>query len=385
MTMTDALFEPVRIGGLALPNRVGMSPMTRSFSGDAGVPGPDVVRYYAARAAAGTGLIFTEGTVVDMGPARGYLGVPGLCNDVQEAAWRQVTDAVHAAGGRIMVQLWHCGRLSHPRATGGAQPLAPSAVTAGGVYVDAADPSTFDGHLAYVEPRAMDAADIASVTAAFAAAAGRARHAGFDGVLFHGASGYLLHEFFNADSNQRTDEYNGDASARARFAAELVAAARREVGAGFPLLMGLSQFAVNDFAWQTWREPAELAATLTTLGTAGIDGYHVAAYRIGVPAFAPDVDPAQRSLAWHVRALSGLPVSAAGGVTYSTGVGESLMGVDSQLTDPAEAAGALHSGDADLIAVGRAMLANPDWTAKVRAGDWRALTPFRREMLGELV
>jgi 2,4-dienoyl-CoA reductase-like NADH-dependent reductase (Old Yellow Enzyme family) len=164
-----------------------------------------------------------------------------------------------------------------------------------------------------------------------------------------------------------------------------VAAARREVGAGFPLLMGLSQFAVNDFAWQTWREPADLAATLTTLRTAGIDGYHVAAYRIGVPAFAPDVDPAQRSLAWHVRALSGLPVSAVGGVTYSTGVGESLMGVDSQLTDPAEAAQALHSGDADLIAVGRAMLANPDWTAKVRDGRWRELTPFRREMLGELV
>jgi 2,4-dienoyl-CoA reductase-like NADH-dependent reductase (Old Yellow Enzyme family) len=381
----DALFEPVRIGGLALPNRVVMSPMTRSFSGDAGVPGLDVARYYAARAAAGTGLIFTEGTVVDMGPARGYVGVPGLCNDAQEAAWRQVVDAVHAAGGRIMVQLWHCGRLSHPRATGGAQPLAPSAVTAGGVYVDAADPSTFDGHLSYVEPKAMDAADIASVTAAFAAAAGRAKRAGFDGVLFHGASGYLLHEYFNADSNQRSDDYNGDAFARARFAAEIVAATRREVGAGFPLLMGLSQFAVNDFAWQTWREPQALSATLGALAAAGIDGYHVAAYRIGVPAFAPDVDPDQRSLAWHVRTLSGLPVSAAGGVTYSTGVGESLMGVDSQLTDPAEAARALRSGDADLIAVGRAMLANPDWTAKVRDGRWQELAPFRREMLGELV
>ena len=385
MSSADGLFQPARVGGLSLPNRVVMAPMTRSFCGDAGVPGPDVVRYYAARAAAGTGLIFTEGTVIDMGPARGYLGVPGLCNDAQEAAWRTVVDAVHAAGGRIMVQLWHCGRLAHPRATGGARPLAPSAITAGGVYVDAADPSTFDGHLVYVEPKAMDAADIAAVTAAFTAAVGRAKRAGFDGVLFHGASGYLIHEFFNADSNRRTDAYNGDAAARARFAADIVAAARREVGSDFPLLMGLSQFAVNDFAWQTWPDPQALGDALAVLKAAGVDGFHVAAHRIGTPTFSPQDDPAQHGLAWHVRTLSGLPVSAAGGVTYSTGIGESLMGVETQVTDPAEAADALRTGDADLIAVGRAMLANPDWTAKVRAGGWQDLAPFRREMLGELV
>jgi 2,4-dienoyl-CoA reductase-like NADH-dependent reductase (Old Yellow Enzyme family) len=250
MSSADGLFQPARIGGLSLPNRVVMAPMTRSFCGDAGVPGPDVARYYAARAAAGTGLIFTEGTVIDMGPARGYLGVPGLCNDAQEAAWRTVTDAVHGAGGRIMVQLWHCGRLSHPRATGGAQPLAPSAIPAQGVYVDAADPSTFDGHLAYAEPKAMTQDDIDAVVASFAKAAARARRAGFDGVLFHGASGYLIHEFFNADSNRRADAYGGDAAARARFAADIVAASRHAVGADFPLLMGLSQFAVNDFAWR---------------------------------------------------------------------------------------------------------------------------------------
>jgi 2,4-dienoyl-CoA reductase-like NADH-dependent reductase (Old Yellow Enzyme family) len=384
MSSADGLFQPARIGGLSLPNRVVMAPMTRSFCGDAGVPGPDVARYYAARAAAGTGLIFTEGTVIDMGPARGYLGVPGLFNDAQEAAWRTVTDAVHGAGGRIMVQLWHCGRLSHPRATGGAQPLAPSAIPAQGVYVDAADPSTFDGHLAYAEPKAMTQDDIDAVVASFAKAAARARRAGFDGVLFHGASGYLIHEFFNADSNRRADAYGGDAAARARFAADIVAASRHAVGADFPLLMGLSQFAVNDFAWQTWPDPKELAATLAVLKSAGVDGFHVAAHRIGTPAFAPNADAAQRGLAWHVRALSGLPVSAAGGVTYSTGIGESLMGVETQLTDPAEAADALRTGDADLIAVGRAMLANPDWAAKVRAGRWQDLKPFRREMLGEL-
>jgi 2,4-dienoyl-CoA reductase-like NADH-dependent reductase (Old Yellow Enzyme family) len=252
------------------------------------------------------------------------------------------------------------------------------------VYVDAADPSTFDGHLAYAEPKAMTQDDIDAVVASFAKAAARARRAGFDGVLFHGASGYLIHEFFNADSNRRADAYGGDAAARARFAADIVAASRHAVGADFPLLMGLSQFAVNDFAWQTWPDPKELAATLAVLKSAGVDGFHVAAHRIGTPAFAPNADAAQRGLAWHVRALSGLPVSAAGGVTYSTGIGESLMGVETQLTDPAEAADALRTGDADLIAVGRAMLANPDWAAKVRAGRWQDLKPFRREMLGEL-
>ncbi len=379
-----ALFEPARIGSLAVPNRVVMAPMTRSFCGDAGVPGPQVARYYAARAAAGTGLIFTEGTVVDMGAARGYLGVPGLCSDAQEAGWRAVVEAVHAAGGRIMVQLWHCGRLSHPRATGGAQPLAPSAVTASGPYVDAADPSTFDGHLSYVEPKAMTPADIAAVTAAYASAAGRAKQAGFDGVLFHGASGYLIHEFFNPDSNRRDDVYNGDAAARARFACEIVAAARHETGADFPLLMGLSQFAVNDFEWLTWTAPAELVVTVGCLKAAGVDGFHVAAHRIAMPAFPAGVDPDGHGLAWHVRRASGLPVSAAGGVTYSTTIGESLMGADSQVADPAAAAGLLVEGDADLIAVGRAMLANPDWAAKVRSGRWRELVPFRREMLGAL-
>lgn len=385
MNGLSALFEPARLGGLALPNRVVMAPMTRSFCGDAGVPGPDVARYYAARAAAGTGLIFTEATVVDMGPARGYLGVPGLCDDAQEAGWRSVVDAVHAAGGRIMVQLWHCGRLSHPRATGGAQPVAPSAVTAAGPYMDVADPTTFDGHLSYVEPKAMTRADIEAVVAAFASAAGRAQRAGFDGVLFHGASGYLIHQFFNADTNRRDDAYNGDTAARARFACDVVRAARERTGAGYPLLMGLSQFAVNDYGWVTWPTPADLAVTVNCLKAAGVDGFHVAAHRIGVPGFAAEADPAGHGLAWHVRQTSGLPVSAAGGVTYSTTIGESLMGADSQIADPAEAARMLVNGDADLIAVGRAMVANPDWVIKVRAGRWQELAPFRREALATLV
>ena len=380
-----ALFEPLQLGGVELRNRIVMAPMTRSFCGPQGLPDAAVARYYAARAAAGTGLLITEGTVVDMEAARGYRGVPGLCDDAQETAWRVVTDAVHAAGGRIMVQLWHCGRLAHPRATGDVQPLAPSALTASGPYIDAADPGTFDGHLAYVEPRAMSRADIEAVVAGFARAATRARRAGFDGVLLHGASGYLIHEFFSPDSNHRQDDYNGDAAARARFACEVVGAVRGELGDEVPLLMGLSQFAVNDFAAVTWRTPQELAATVQCLKAAGVDGFHVAAHRIGTPAFTADVDPPQRSLAWHVRQLGGLPVSAAGGVTYSTSIGESLMGADSQVTDPAEAAAALQAQAADLIAVGRAMLANPDWTARVRAGRWRELAPFRREMLASLV
>lgn len=385
MAGPSALFEPTRIGSLTLPNRVVMAPMTRSFCGSGGVPSPEVVRYYAARAAAGTGLIFTEATVVDMGPARGYLGVPGLCDDAQEAAWKMVVEAVHAAGGRIMVQLWHCGRLSHPRATAGAQPVAPSAVAASGPYLDVADPSTFDGHLSYVEPKAMTQADIDAVVGAFAAAAGRARRIGFDGVLFHGASGYLIQQFFNADSNRRDDAYNGDTAARARFACEIVSAARAGTGADYPLLMGLSQFSVSDYGWVTWSAPADLAVTVNCLKAAGVDGFHVAAHRINNPGFAAEADSAGHGLAWHVRQASGLPVSAAGGVTYSATIGESLMGADCHIADPAEAAQMLINGDADLIAVGRAMVANPDWTTKVRTGRWNELLPFRRETLATLV
>ncbi len=385
MSQYTPLFEAATINRLTLPNRIVMAPMTRSFCGPEGIPGADVARYYAARAAGGTGLIFTEATTIDMGAARGYLGVPGLCNDTQEAAWRTVVDAVHAAGGRIMVQLWHCGRLSHPRATGGIQPIAPSAITAAGSYTDFADPSTYDGHLTYVEPHAMTQADIDTVVEEYAHASRRAQRAGFDGVLFHSASGYLIHQFFNADSNQRQDRYGGDVAARARFACDILHASRIATSADYPLLMGLSQFAVNDFAATTWKTPQELTTTLHCMKQAGLNGLHTVGYRLNTPAFTAAADPAGHSLAWHARQLSGLPVSAAGGITYSTSVGESLMGAESQLADPIEAVQALADGTADLIAVGRAMVANPDWGDKIRSGRWRELVPFTREMLGTLV
>lgn len=385
MSQYTPLFEAATINRLTLPNRIVMAPMTRSFCGPEGIPGADVARYYAARAAGGTGLIFTEATTIDMGVARGYLGVPGLCNDTQESAWRTVVDAVHAAGGRIIVQLWHCGRLSHPRATGGIQPIAPSAITAAGSYTDFADPSTYDGHLTYVEPHAMTQADIDTVVEEYAQASRRAQRAGFDGVLFHSASGYLIHQFFNADSNQRQDQYGGDVAAQARFACDILRASRTATSADYPLLMGLSQFAVNDFAATTWKNPQELATTLNCMKQAGLNGLHTVGYRLNTPAFTAAADPAGHSLAWHARQLSGLPVSAAGGITYSTSVGESLMGAESQLADPIEAVQALADGTADLIAVGRAMVANPDWGDKVRNERWRELVPFTREMLGTLV
>lgn len=358
-----------------------MAPMTRSFCGEDGVPGPEVVAYYAARAAAGTGLIITEGTVVDMGPARGYRGVPGLCSDVQQAAWARVTDAVHAAGARIAVQLWHAGRLAHSRANGGCTPLAPSAVTAAGPYIDFADPETYGAGLDYAPPRAMTESDIESVIDAFARAAVRAQHAGFDAIEFHGGSGYLIQQFWNADSNRRDDDFGGDVWRRGEFASRLVAAVRAAVGPKMPLVMQLAQFAVNDFGWTTWQTPDELATTLGRLVEAGCDGFYASAHRISTPAFGAAADPAQRSLAWHMRCITSRPVIAVGGVTYSAPVQQTLAGTPAPVEDPINAVTALEQGDADIVAIGRAMIANPDWVRLVSAGRWRELAPFSRELL----
>lgn len=372
------LFNPIRLRGLELPNRIQMAPMTRSFCGDAGVPTPQVAAYYTRRARAG--LIVTEGTVVNMAEARGYLGIPGLCTDAQEAGWRAVTEAVHGAGGRISVQLWHCGPLCHSRATGGVLPQAPSSVTPQGAYVDALDPSTHDGHLSYEVPRAMTSADIDRVVGEFAAAARRAVRAGFDAIDIHGAHGYLLSAFMNPDSNRRADRYGGSVANRARLAVEIVAAVRETIPDGMPLEIRLSQHAVNDYEAITWPTPDDYATVLGLLENAGADVIHASANRLGQPGFSGQ----DGSLATWTRQLCGLKVVAVGGITHSTTIGESFGGTDTAVTDPAEAAAAIDAQECDMVSVGRAMIANPDWMEKVTAGHWQKLQPFAPVMLGEL-
>jgi len=217
------LFKPLQVGDLSLPNRVVMAPLTRCRAGAGRVPTPLMAEYYVQRASAG--LILTEATAVTpMGV--GYPDTPGIWSDEQVAGWKNVTSAVHAAGGRIFLQLWHVGRISDPYYLDGAQPVAPSAIAAEG-HVSLIRPLK-----AYVTPRALELDEIPGIVEAYRKGAENAKLAGFDGVEVHGANGYLLDQFLQDGSNHRTDAYGGSIENRARLMLEVTDAAISVWGSG---------------------------------------------------------------------------------------------------------------------------------------------------------
>ena len=217
------LFDPVTLGALTLPNRIIMAPLTRSRSGPERVPNRLMAEYYVQRASAG--LILSEATSVDpMGV--GYAETPGIWSEEQVEGWKLVTSAVHAAGGRIFLQLWHVGRISDPYFLDGKLPVAPSAIAAEG-HVSLLRPER-----PYVTPRALETDEIPAIVAAYRRGAENAKRAGFDGVEIHGANGYLLDQFLQDRTNRRTDQYGGSVENRARLMLEVVDAAIAVWGAG---------------------------------------------------------------------------------------------------------------------------------------------------------
>jgi 2,4-dienoyl-CoA reductase-like NADH-dependent reductase (Old Yellow Enzyme family) len=207
------LFDPIKIGDLNLPNRIFMAPLTRSRAiGEGRVPNELMTKYYVQRASAG--LILTEATAVTP-QGVGYADTPGIWSDEQVAGWKQITEAVHAAGGRIFLQLWHVGRISDPVFLNGQLPVAPSAIAAAG-HVSLVRPKR-----AYVTPRALDLEEIPGIVAAYRKGAENAKAAGFDGVEVHGANGYLLDQFLQDGTNKRTDAYGGSIENRARLMLEV--------------------------------------------------------------------------------------------------------------------------------------------------------------------
>ena len=223
MSNLGKLFEPVRLGDLSLPNRIVMAPLTRCRAGPERIPNDLMRDYYVQRASAG--LILTEATsVTPIGV--GYPNTPGIWSDAQTVAWRAITAAVHAAGGRIMLQLWHVGRISHPLYLGGALPVSSSAVKPDG-HVSLVRPITD-----YVAPRALELNEIPGVVEAYRLGAENAKRAGFDGVEIHGANGYLLDQFLQDKTNKRSDAYGGSIENRARLMLEVTDACIAVWGAG---------------------------------------------------------------------------------------------------------------------------------------------------------
>ncbi|MGY4708694.1 oxidoreductase [Mycolicibacterium sp. CBM1] len=352
--MTDprvqGLFAPLSIGSLTLHNRFAMAPMTRGAS-PGGVPGPDVAAYYARRAAGGTALIITEGVRIPH-PAAGWPdAIPNLAGDEVLRGWRAVADAVHAEGGAIAAQLWHQGvaRGVHDGDRTAQLPVSPSGIDLSGNTLG----------------RALTAEELPALAQAYAEAAANARAAGFDAVEIHGAHGYLLDEFLWAQTNRRTDGYGGSLTARTRFPAEVVAAVRAAVGPAFPIIYRFSQWKVNHYDARIAETPADLDRLLAPLVNAGVDVLHPSTRRHYLPGF-PDADP-QLSLAGWTKKLTGLPVIAVGSVGLQTEFRPGASGpippspVDRVLD-------AFDAGEFDIVAIGRALLADPAWVNRLHDG-----------------
>lgn len=364
----QALFAPFRLGNLELPTRVVMAPMTRSFS-PGGVPNAKVVEYYRRRAAAGVGLIVTEGTTVGHKAANGYPNVPRFYGEDALAGWKQVVDAVHAEGGKIVPQLWHVGNV---RKLG----TEPDASVPGYGPME----KVKDGQ---VVVHGMTQADIDEVIAAFAQAARDAKAIGMDGVEIHGAHGYLIDQFFWEGSNQRTDGYGGDLAARSRFAIELIQAVRAAVGPDFPIILRYSQWKQQDYTARLVQTPEQLEAFLKPLSDAGVDIFHCSTRRFWEPEF----EGSDLNLAGWTRKLTGKPTITVGSVGLDGEFLQFMVKTD-KVAEPASLENLLerlNKEEFDLVAVGRALLVDPDWALKVREGREQDILPFSREALTSLV
>lgn len=366
--MSDILFRPFRLKSLQLDNRIVMAPMTRGFS-PGGVPGADVAEYYRRRAAGGVGLIVTEGTTVDHPVASSSTSYPHFHGDAALAGWTHVVDTVHAAGGRIAPQLWHVGMMRNARRA--EDPSLPSA-----------GPSGMNVPGKVVGP-AMTANDIADVIAAFGKGAADAKRIGFDCVELHGAHGYLLDQFFWAGTNIREDTWGGDLVARARFGLEIVRAVRAAIGPDMVLILRLSQWKQQDFTQRLAQTPQEWEAFVTPFVDAGVDIFHCSNRRFWEPEF----DGSDMNLAGWTKKLTGIPTITVGSVGLNGEIDfiESMKGVGAAVAGLEDLERRMDRGDFDLVAVGRALLANPDWANLVREGRSATLKPYSKEYLAELV
>jgi 2,4-dienoyl-CoA reductase-like NADH-dependent reductase (Old Yellow Enzyme family) len=335
------LLQPFQLGDLLLPNRVVMAPLTRGRAGRDRIPNAVMAEYYAQRASAG--LIISEATTISP-QANGWLESPGIYTDAMEAGWRGVTAAVHAAGGRIFLQLWHMGRASHSDFHGGSLPVSASAVkiAGDGIY-------TPRGKQPYETPRPLETAEIAGVVDDYRRASARARAAGFDGVEIHAANGYLIDQFLQSKTNLRTDDYGGSIEKRSRFLREVVAA----VAAEWPVHrvgVRISPNGVfNDMGSPDFREQFTHVATM--LDRCGLAYLHV----MDGLAFGFHQLGAAMTLAELRRVFRG-----------------PLMGNCGYTLDSAEQA--IAAGGADLIAFGRPYISNPDLVERLRHG-WPLAEP----------
>jgi 2,4-dienoyl-CoA reductase-like NADH-dependent reductase (Old Yellow Enzyme family) len=372
MSASDAevLFRPFTIGSLQLPNRIVMAPMTRGFAPE-GIPGAPQAAYYQRRAEGGVGLILSEGTVIDRPASRNMGGIPLFHGDEALAGWKTVIGAVHAAGGKMGPQIWHTGSTVGPDGWDPGVPVeSPSGLLA---------PGTPRG-------QAMSEEDIADAVSAFARAAADAKRLGFDTVEIHGAHGYLIDQFFWSGTTERADRYGGATiRERSRFAGEVVSAVREAVGSDYPIILRLSQWKQQDYLARLAETPDLMADWLQPLVDAGVDVLHCSQRRFWEPEFAEIDGEKGLNFAGWTKKLTGAATISVGSVGLSGEFLAAFGGESSTSTKLDDLVERMERDEFDLIAVGRALIADPDWVSKVRDGDAAKLKGFNASALGELV
>jgi 2,4-dienoyl-CoA reductase-like NADH-dependent reductase (Old Yellow Enzyme family) len=354
----DALFEPVRLGSLELPNRIIMAPLTRARADEQHVPTPMMAEYYAQRAH--SGLIVSEATAVDP-HGMGWYRAPGIWNPEMVAAWKRVTDAVHAAGGRIVAQLWHMGRLVLPDYLDGELPIAPSPIAGEGETFaprPAGDTSLFLPMKPYVTPREMTEDDIARALQSYREGAANAVSAGFDGVEIHGANGYLIDQFLQSKTNVRQDRYGGSPENRSRFLAEVIAAVTSEIEPG---RVGLRISPTSERKGMGDESPEQLAQEIGKVAqSAGVAYVHLIE-----PIASGFMEKPERPVIEDLRKL------------YRGAV------IQNGSFDGETAARFIAEGKADAISFGRPFIANPDLVERIRTGAELAPANFDYAYVGD--
>ena len=343
------LFEPLALNDtITLNNRIVMAPLTRCMADDSLVPTQAMVDYYARRA--DTGLIISEATIIRP-DGQGYPNTPGIFSQEQIAGWRKVTDAVHEKGGKIFVQLWHTGRVAHPHFFNGEYVLAPSAVS-----VEGSVPRMRE--LTYTTPKPATREEIEELVEDYRQAAINALEAGFDGVEIHGANGYLIDQFLHYSSNTRDDEFGGSAENMARFPLQVVDAIVDAIGNDRTALR-LSPGAYFNM------EPDNRDRQVSDYLLKALESRDLSYLHVGIFDDSMSFDYLDGTVSEYMRSNYSKTLMGVGGFTPETGNA------------------ALESGKFDLLAIGRPLIANPDYVEKVKSGS--VLTEYSDEMLAELV
>jgi len=363
---SDVLFTPFTFKGLTLPNRIVMAPMTRSFS-PGGVATDKVAAYYRRRAENQVGLIVTEGTGVDRPASLNDPNIPRFHGDKELAAWGNVVSEVHKAKGLIAPQLWHVGAVKSRSE-------------------DWSPPGPYDSPSGLSRPEKkfgepMTDAEVADAIRAFAEAAGEAKRLGFDAIELHGAHGYLIDQFFWGGTNVREDAYGSkDLPGRARFAADILRAVRKAVGPDYPVIIRVSQWKQQDYEVKLAQDPKALEAWLGALVEAGADVIHCSQRRFWEPEF----EGSDLNFAGWAKKVTGVPTITVGSVGLSGEFIAAFAGEGSQPASIEKLERMLDRGDFDMVAVGRALLQDPEWVVKIREGRHGELSAFDRSAMAKL-